>query len=203
MVSKLNIFRIILTLVILVLAGAFLIPSSLERVDSAKEKLHEAEERLQEVMANEERKLSKAIEYCYGVDTIGCDELMYDWYQQCQDDNSKDIPSCQDGRIKSYLTMNGISTKITSNTSIIDNRINQDAIRLINVCTELQTEKNEIILSGQVMDESEEFKNYWHSLNEQTNSCRESINLIKTDCDSKKNTNDYYEACDDPRLKEW
>ena len=190
-----TIISVVCGIIVLVIIIGYMIPSNNERMESAQKDLDEARQSLDALV-------NKAIIHCQ-TGGSGCDVTMPVQLEHCKKPEYEHIPSCHDGRIEDYLRMNDIPTKITSATSFTDTRINQLAIRLINVCTELQTEENEIIASGQAYDDSEEFQNYWHSLNEQTNSCRESINTLKTDCNSKKNTNDYYDACDDPRLKNW
>ena len=67
------------------------------------ERVKVANEKLQESINDLDRIVNRAIVHC-SEDNPGCDELMLQWAEECKNPELKDVPSCHDGRIDSYLT---------------------------------------------------------------------------------------------------
>lgn len=192
--------KLLLEIILPIIGLIALIGFALQYTDLQNEKLERLEQESQQNMMELDRLVNRAIVYCEGQSSTECDQIMQGWYNECKKEIMKEVPSCGDGRITEYLSKNNVSTE--SYLSSSTDRINKAALRLLDVCTEINTERSKIIAEyGPYIPE--ELEGIWKQLEEEMKSCRDSVGQIKQDCENKKSTKDYYGACDDPRLGQY
>ena len=175
----------------------YYVPIMNERAEIAQERLDVERQKLNEI-------INKDIVYCIESLDSRCNQVMMGYFEECKKEELTKIPSCHDGRIFSYLeTKNLIETNdnLTKSTVANTNQLNKISLQLFDSCLDALDRLNDGL--AEYGPESKEFSSLLDDFKSVREECNKSAEDIKNYCKREKDTSNYFEACDDPRLNKF
>lgn len=186
-----------------------------------QENLQQTNEDLKKAVADMDAVVNKAIVHCQQNADDTCNIIMKQWYDKCQENDMKNIPSCHDGRIEAYFkNIEQSSSSVIPQTSISQEnksatgtlQMDSTNLEVLNSCSALVQSINDarqelaggpgsagtIPLSALSSSRDSAYNQPIIDSQDSLKSCKNNISTIQQQCVKYP----FMSVCKDPRLEQ-